>query len=171
MSVCKRSHGWTVWATDLAFGTNIAFHNIPDKFEGQGQRSSSPFWKTWFSDLFYGITYVNSTEPFCHDTWRDVTAWCCDALLRLFGKNADKEGTLREGVSTLRRSNFAWFQSLVTVLLAGQNNIVVSCNPIDPCLKPPTQKVFWPFSGKSVTIANSSDVLWCLKLLQLWTLG
>ena len=39
VSVCQRSHGRTVWATDLKFGRNIAYDNISDKFEGQGHRS------------------------------------------------------------------------------------------------------------------------------------
>ena len=50
---------------------------------------------------------------------------------------------------------------------AGQNNIVVSCNPTDPRLKPPTQKYFWPFSSKTVKKAYWSDTLWNQNLLYL----
>ena len=73
VSVGQRSHGWTVWATDLNFSRNIAFDNILDKFEGQGQRSSAPFEKCDFPTFSYGVTYVDCTEPFCHDTWCHVT--------------------------------------------------------------------------------------------------
>ncbi len=116
--VCQRSHGWTVSTTDLKFGRNIDSDNISDKFEGQGHRSkvNVAIWKNVIFRLFsYGMTYVHCTELFCHDTWRhvtsrndvmtsrDVTAWCLDILWRLLGKNTDKEGTSREGASTLRR--------------------------------------------------------------------
>ena len=33
---------------------------------------------------------------------------------------------------------------------AGQNNIIVSCNPTNPWQKPPTQKNFQPFSVKMI---------------------
>ena len=39
MSVCQRSHGWTVWSTDPKFGGRIYLDNISDEFEGQGPRS------------------------------------------------------------------------------------------------------------------------------------
>ena len=48
-------------------------------------------------------------------------------------------------VLTLRRN---WVQ--IMQAKAGQNNIVVSCNPTDPSLKPPTKKFLWPFSSKPV---------------------
>ncbi len=74
MSVCQRSHSWTVWATDLKFGRNVV-------------------------------------------TARDVTAWCLDILWRHLGKNTDKEGTLREGVSTLRRFHSSMKREYISKLL------------------------------------------------------
>ncbi len=71
LCVCQRSHGWTVWATDLRFGRNIAFDNISDKF----------------------VMWRHGTK-----SWRHL-----DILWWLLGKNTDKEGTLREGASMLRR--------------------------------------------------------------------
>ena len=57
--------------TDLKFGRDIAFDNIPDKFEGQGHRSKvrvAILKKSDFPTFSYGLTYVDCTEPFCHDT-------------------------------------------------------------------------------------------------------
>ncbi len=56
-----------------------------------GQRSRSPFWKTWFSDFFF-------------------TVWRLDIIWWLLNKNTDKKGTSREGASTLRRFHTSYFQ-------------------------------------------------------------
>ncbi len=109
LSVCQLSHGWAVSATDLRFGRNIAFDDISDKFKGQGHRSKvkvAILKKRDFPTFSYGVTYVNCTEPFCHDSWRHVTS----RLWWLLGKNTDKEGMSREGASTLRR--FHLFQKI-----------------------------------------------------------
>ena len=82
LSVSQRSPGWTVWATDLKFGVRIDLDNISDEFEGQSHRSKvkvAILKKTWFSDFSYGVTYVDCTEPFRHDTWRHVTS-CHDIM-------------------------------------------------------------------------------------------
>ena len=73
LSVCQHSHGWTVWATDLKFGRNIAFDNISDKFEGQGQRSRTPLWKKRdFPTFSYVVTYVDCKEPLIFVMTSDV---------------------------------------------------------------------------------------------------
>ncbi len=70
VSVYQRSHGWTVWATDLKFGRNIAFDNISGRFEGQGHRSKVKVAKKRdFLTFSYGMTNIDCTEPFCHDAW------------------------------------------------------------------------------------------------------
>ncbi len=126
LPVIQHSHGWTVWHTDLKFGGAVDLDNISDEFEGQGQRSRSPGWKTWFpkfqmaelhrASLSWHLTSCDVTA-WRHVTSRyditmsrdvivgrhDVTAWRLDILWRLLSKNTDKEGTSWEGASTLRR--------------------------------------------------------------------
>ena len=50
-------------------------------------------------------------------TSRDVTAWRLDTLWRLLGKNTNKEGTSREGVSTLRRFHFYLIKNTCITIL------------------------------------------------------
>ncbi len=123
LSVSELSRGWTVWPRTTKSGTGIDLDNISAKFDGQGHRSKVKVarLKNVIFRLFpYGVTYVDCTNPFCHDILRqvtsrhdimtsqndasrDVTAWRLDILLWLLGKNTDKGGTSREGASTLRR--------------------------------------------------------------------
>ncbi len=77
--VCQRSHGWTIWPTDLKFSMDITFDNISDEFEGQ--RSRSPFWKTWFSNFSM--------------VWRhSMTSW---HHLRTFGQGYWQRGHIAGG--------------------------------------------------------------------------
>ncbi len=39
LSVCERSHGWTVWRTDPKFGGGIYLDNISDELEGRSNGS------------------------------------------------------------------------------------------------------------------------------------
>ncbi len=50
------------------------------------------------------------------------------------------------------------FSDVTTFPKAGQNNIVVSCNPTDPWQKAQTQKIYWQFSAK-VIIRLISEIL------------
>ncbi len=76
VSVCQRSHGWTVWATNLKFGVDIAFDNILDEFRGQGQRSKVKvaILKNLDFRTFCSETRLDCRELLCHDIWRHVTS-------------------------------------------------------------------------------------------------
>ncbi len=76
VSVCQRSHGWTIWATDLKFGVNIAFDNILDEIRGQGQRSKVKVAILKKRDFrtFCSETCLDCRELLCHDIWRHVTS-------------------------------------------------------------------------------------------------
>ena len=39
LSVCERSHGWTIWHADPKFGGGVDLDNISDEFKDQGHRS------------------------------------------------------------------------------------------------------------------------------------
>ena len=110
VSVSERSYTWTVWCRNLEFGAGVDFDNISDKVIGQ--RSRSPFWKTWFSYFFLWCDLCRLHRAIlswhltsCDVTARrhDVTAWRFDILWQFLGKNTDKEGMSWEGASTLRR--------------------------------------------------------------------
>ena len=86
LSVCERSHGWTVWHTDPKFGGGIDVVNtsISDGFEGQGhrQRSRSPGWKNVISEVsdrwITQSQFVMTPDVmWCHGTtpWHHVTSW------------------------------------------------------------------------------------------------
>ena len=45
-------------------------------------------------------------------------------------------------------------KTVENITKAGQKNIVVSCNTTDPWPKPPTQKIFWHFYGKTSHMVN-----------------
>ncbi len=123
LSVSELSHGWSVWPRITKFGAGIDVDDISAKFDGQGHRSKvkvARLKNMIFRLSSHGVTYVNWTEPFCHDTWRhvtsrhditerrhDVTAWRLDILWWFLGKNTDKEGMSREGASTLRRFHYS----------------------------------------------------------------
>ncbi len=76
LSVCQRSHGWTVWDTNLKFSVNIAFGNISDEFEGQGHRSKvmGAILKNVIFGCSYGLTCVYCTKPFSYDIRCHVTS-------------------------------------------------------------------------------------------------
>ncbi len=73
LSVIQRSHGWTVWHTDPKFDGGVNLDNISDEFEGQGHRSKVKVARTKKRD-FRSFSWVNYTEPVCHDTWHHVTS-------------------------------------------------------------------------------------------------
>ncbi len=96
----------------------LIISRMSSKVKVIGERSRAPFWQMWFSDVFYCVTCVNGTESFCYDIKShvtsqhdvmmscDVTEWHLDIIRCHLGKNTNKEGTSREGESTLRR--FHW---------------------------------------------------------------
>ncbi len=110
LSVIQRSHRWTVWRTDLKFGRRDDLYNRSDEFEGQGHRSKvkvgtlkkREFSTFWWCDL---CKIVHIHLPW-HFRPFNVTAWRHDIIYWHLGKNIDKEGTSREGASTLRRFHF-----------------------------------------------------------------
>ncbi len=102
--VCQRSHGWTVWDTNLKFCMNIALENILGEFEGQRHRSKvkvpilknliSDFLMEWPAQIHFVMTY--------DAMWRHgMMPWCPLTTL-----GHDKEGTSREGASSLSRFHY-----------------------------------------------------------------
>ena len=132
LSVSEHSHGWTDGPTILNFGTGIDLNKISTKFDGQGHRSKVKvtrlknviFWVSKGECCVYAILSWHLTScdvtPRRHDVpWRHgVTLW---RPLRLLGKNTDKEGTSREGASTLRR--FHVNEYIYTVFMYLKNNL------------------------------------------------
>ena len=76
LSVCQRSHSWTIWNTNLKFGMNIALWI----YNGWVRRSRSKvkvaILKNVIFRLFYGVTCIDCTDQFCNDIWRHVTSRC-----------------------------------------------------------------------------------------------
>ncbi len=108
LSVCECSHGWTVWCRDPKFGGGIGFDNMLN--EVIGQRSRSPGWKKcfWWVKSLYIPSWRHMTS--CHDVitsgdvtpWRHNITWCHAITLwhhtmTFYGKNIDKESTMRKG--------------------------------------------------------------------------
>ncbi len=127
VSVCQlvgalMAEPFDVRTQNLVSWLTLTMSRMSSKVKVIGQSSRSPCYKKLFSDVFYGVMYV---DPVCHDTWRHgttagrhVTSWydvmtsqhdVLTSFWRLLGKNTDKEGTSREGASTLRRFHFIYF--------------------------------------------------------------
>ncbi len=126
LSVCQLSHGWAVSATDLRFGRNIAFDDISDKFKGQGHRSKvkvAILKKRDFPTFSYGVTYVNCTEPFCHDIWRrDVTSWLSNKGYHYWHYIKKSLIDLNDIIFIYTQSPMVPATAMVKVALAGVNN-------------------------------------------------
>ncbi len=102
---------------NLVEALTLIISRMSSKVKVIGQRSRSPGWKTWFSkfqmaelhraSLSWHLTSCDVTA-WRHDvTWHHITtSWRLDIHWRLLSKNTDKEGTSREGASTLRRFHF-----------------------------------------------------------------
>ncbi len=105
LSVCERSHAWTIWRRDQKFGGGIDLDNISDesKVKGHGhQVEKGDFWSFWSVKSSYILS------------WQGIMSWQCHAMMlwrhtmTSFGKRRHDAGGGRQ-----RSGIFIWFWNRV----------------------------------------------------------
>ena len=88
VSVCGRSHGWTVWHIIMIFSTRIDLDDILDKFDGQGHGLQVKVTRSKKRDFDDFLDWVLGYNTFAYMVWcyvtsyisYDVTVWHCDVM-------------------------------------------------------------------------------------------